>query len=125
MHLLGSGGANDVATSSKAVVVTAYLGRDKFKKQVDYLTSPGTNVRSVVTDYGIFEKDQGKSELVLTAYYTSGPTGFASADEAIEAIRSSVEWDLKVSDTLEAMEAPTKEELYILRLFDPFKQFLR
>lgn len=125
MHLLGSGGANDVATSSKAVVVTAYLGKDKFKKQVDYLTSPGTNVRSVVTDYGIFEKDQGKSELVLTAYYTSGPTGFADADEAVEAIRASVEWDLKVSDTLHAMGAPEQEELYVLRLYDPFKQFLR
>ena len=125
MHLLGSGGANDVATSSKAVVVTAYLGKGKFKKRVDYLTSPGTNVRSVVTDYGIFEKDQGENELVLTAYYTSGPTGYADADEAVEAIRACVEWDLKVSDKLEAMAAPTEEELYILRLYDPYKQFLR
>ena len=105
--------------------MTAYLGKEKFKRRVDYITSPGTNVRSVVTDYGIFEKEPGEAELVLTAYYTSGPTGFDHPDKAVAAIRECVAWDLKVSDRLTAMEAPTREELYILRLYDPYKQFLR
>jgi acyl CoA:acetate/3-ketoacid CoA transferase alpha subunit/acyl CoA:acetate/3-ketoacid CoA transferase beta subunit len=125
LHLLGSGGGNDVATSSKAVVVTAYLGRGKFKERVDYITSPGTNVRCVATDYGIFEKPPGEEELVLTTYYASGPTGFSNVDVAVEKIRSHVGWDLNVSQHLTAMEAPSQEELYILRLYDPFKQFLR
>jgi len=125
MHLLGSGGGNDVATSSKAVVVTAYLGKGKFKRRVDYVTSLGTNIHSVVTDYGIFEKEPDNGELILTTYYTSGPTGFTNAEEAVAAIRACVEWDLRVSDQLAAMGPPTAEELYILRLYDPFKQFLR
>lgn len=123
--LLGSGGANDVATGSKAVVVTAYLGKGKFKKHVDYITSPGTNVRYVATDYGVFEKKTGETELILTNYYATGPTGFSSADEAVALIRSRVGWDLKVSRDLTAISAPSKEELYILRLYDPFGQFLR
>ena len=49
----------------------------------------------------------------------------ASADDALAGIRANVEWGLKVSDRLTAMDAPTKEELYILRLYDPFRQFLR
>ncbi|MCG6908953.1 MAG: hypothetical protein LJE94_02380 [Deltaproteobacteria bacterium] len=125
LHLLGSGGGNDVATSSKAVVVTAYLGKEKFKREIDYITSPGTNVVCVVTDCGIFEKKPGCSELVLTAYYTAGPTAFDSAEAAVEGIRANVAWDLKVSDQLTAIDAPTQEELYILRLYDPFGQFLR
>lgn len=125
LHLLGSGGSNDVATSSKAVVLTAYLGKNKFKREIDYITSPGTNVVCVVTDYGIFEKEPGRSELMLTAYYAAGPTSAVSEEDAVEKIRSNVEWDLKVSDQLTAMDAPTQEELYILRLYDPFGQFLR
>ena len=125
LHLLGSGGSNDVATSSKAVVLTAYLGKDKFRRRVDYVTSPGTNVICVVTDYGIFEKEPGRNELMLTTYYAAGPTAFASGEAAVEGIQANVEWDLKVSDQLTAMAAPTREELYILRLYDPFRQFLR
>ena len=36
-----------------------------------------------------------------------------------------VSFSIAPGDRLEAMEAPTQEELYILRLYDPYKQFLR
>ncbi len=125
LHLLGSGGGNDVATRSKVVVVTAYLDKDKFKEKVDYITSPGLNVRCVVTDRAVFEKHQGTEELILTGYYSDGPTGYASAEEAISDIRSRVGWDLKVSREVQPIGPPTKDELYIIRLYDPFRQFLR
>jgi acyl CoA:acetate/3-ketoacid CoA transferase alpha subunit/acyl CoA:acetate/3-ketoacid CoA transferase beta subunit len=125
LHLLGSGGHNDVASNSKAVVVTAYLGKDRFKDKVDYITSPGLNVRAVVSDHGVFEKEPGESELMLTGYYTKGPTGHGSAQEAVTDIRKRVGWNLKVHENLEAIGAPTKEELYILRLYDPYRQFLK
>jgi acyl CoA:acetate/3-ketoacid CoA transferase beta subunit len=124
-HLLGSGGGNDVATNSKAVVVTAYLGKDKFKEKVDYVTSPGINVRIVVTDRGVFEKKRGIHELMLTGYYTGGPTGYSSAEEAVAEIRGLVGWDLDVCEELETIDPPTKEELFILRLYDPYRQFLK
>lgn len=125
MHFLGSGGGNDVASGAKAVAVTAYLGKDKFKEKVDYITSPGKNVRLVASDYGIFEKPVGAGELELTGYYTAGPTGFARPEQAVEKIRSLTGWSLKVRERLEAVPPPTKDELYLLRLFDPYGQFLR
>ena len=125
MHLLGSSGGNDVATRSQAVVVTAYLDKSKFKNSVDYVTSPGVNVRCVVTDRGVFEKEPGKNELRLTAYYSDGPTGYQDAQTAIADIQSRVQWDLKVAEALEVIGPPTEEELYLLRLYDPFKQFIR
>ncbi|MEW6776390.1 MAG: CoA-transferase, partial [Bdellovibrionota bacterium] len=125
MHFMGSGGGNDVASGAKAVCVTAYLGKDKFKERVDYVTSPGKNVRLVVTDRGVFEKEPGASELVLTGYYTHGPTAYKSAEEAVREIKNLVGWDLKVREKLDAIGAPTKEELELLRIYDPYGQFLR
>lgn len=125
-HFLGSGGGNDVASGAKAVVVTAYLGREKFPERVDYVTSPGRNVRLVVTDRGVFAKQPGESaELVLTAWYRGGPFGYAGEREAVADIRANVGWDLRVADVLEPIDPPEKEELYVLRLFDPWRQFLR
>lgn len=125
LHLLGSGGGNDVASGSAAVVVTAYLGKEKFKESCDYVTSPGKNVRMVVTDRCVFEKEPGKEELVLTGYFVGGAQGYGSEEEAVADIKSQVGWPLKVADELEAIAPPTKEELYILRMYDPHRQFLR
>ncbi len=123
--LSGSGGGNDVASAARVVIVTASLGKEKFKEKIDYITSPGKNVRVVVTDRGIFEKQSADDELVLTGYYTSGPTGAASAEEAVEEIREGVGWDLRIREHLDAIPAPTSEELRLVRLFDPYRQFLR
>ena len=125
MHLVGSGGGNDVASGSKVVVVTAYLGSDKFRESLPYVTSPGRNVRVVATDYGVLEKADADAELELTAYYVSGPTGFADPAAAVRAIRERVGWDLKVREPLRAIEAPSREELLLARLHDPYRQFLR
>ena len=125
LHLLGSGGGNDVASGSKAVVVTAYLGKEKFLEKCDYVTSPGRNVRMVVTDRCVFEKEEGKSELVLTGWYDGGAQGYKSEAEAVADIKSQVGWELKVAGKLEAIAPPTKEELYLLRMYDPHRQFLR
>ncbi len=125
MHLLGSGGGNDVASGSKACVVTAYLGKGKFKERVDYVTSPGKNVRLVVTDRCVFEKAQGRSELELTGYFAAGPAGFDNAESAVREIRAAVEWDLMVRDDLEAIGGATLDEVLLMRAFDPYRQFLR
>lgn len=125
LHLLGSGGGNDVASSAAAVVVTTQLARGRFLESCDYVTSPGTHVRAVVTDRCVFEKDEGRAELVLTGYFRGGTSGFADAGQAVAHVRSQIPWDLRVADTLEAIDPPTRDELYLLRLFDPHRQFLR
>ena len=125
LHLLGSGGGNDVASLSDAVVVTAHLGSGRFKEKVDYITSPGNRVRSVVTEYGVFDKPVGQHELVLTRFYRVGPKAFATAEQAARAIADRVDWPLQISSELCPALAPTQEQLQLLRLHDPYRHFTR
>ena len=49
-YLVGSGGANDVASAAREVVVTAMQGKNRFVDNVPFITSPGRAVRTLVTD---------------------------------------------------------------------------
>jgi acyl CoA:acetate/3-ketoacid CoA transferase alpha subunit/acyl CoA:acetate/3-ketoacid CoA transferase beta subunit len=117
--LTGSGGANDIASTASEVAVVAALRRGSFVEKVDYVTSPGRAVESVTTNFGRFEKREG--ELVLTGYTESaGP----DRESVIEEIRSRCAFDLRVAEDLEALGAPSEEELALLRVFDPDRLFL-
>ncbi|MGZ4144255.1 MAG: CoA-transferase [Actinomycetota bacterium] len=109
--LMGSGGANDVATCASETVVIASVSKDRFVDSVPYITAPGDRVGAVVTTRGIMTKKDG--ELVLTTVY---------GDDPIRAARDCVAkcgWKLHVARTLEVMEPPTREEIRMLRVMDP------
>lgn len=116
-YLVGSGGANDICSSAKEVLVVALQDRYRFVEKVAYITSPGKNVKNVVSDLGVYEK-RGE-ELVLVAFHLNKPE-----KEAIEDIKAQCGWKLKVADELTKISAPTQEELYLIRMFDPKRQFL-
>lgn len=86
--LVGSGGANDVASTAAAVVVVAAQSLTRFVPRVSYVTSPGDRVVAVVSQWGVFRRLDAKtgtrsdaepprartpsrptSEFALTAYY--------------------------------------------------------
>jgi acyl CoA:acetate/3-ketoacid CoA transferase alpha subunit/acyl CoA:acetate/3-ketoacid CoA transferase beta subunit len=115
--LMGSGGANDVATCASESVATVTQKRERFKERVDYVTSPGDRIGTLVSTLGIYRKDQG--EFVLTAVFGDDPA--ASAREA----RERCEWELRVARTLERIPPPTAVELRTLRLMDPRGWFRR
>ncbi|MBZ0252909.1 MAG: glutaconate CoA-transferase, partial [Candidatus Methylomirabilis sp.] len=51
--LVGSGGANDIASAAREVLVTMVMGEGgRFVEKVDYVTSPGRAVRTVVSERG-------------------------------------------------------------------------
>jgi acyl CoA:acetate/3-ketoacid CoA transferase alpha subunit/acyl CoA:acetate/3-ketoacid CoA transferase beta subunit len=117
--LTGSGGANDIASTAREVAVVAALRRGSFVEKVDYVTSPGRAVQSVTTNFGRFEKREG--ELVLTGYIESaGP----DRESVLREIQSRCGFELRVADDLEALGAPSEEELALLRVFDPDRLFL-
>jgi acyl CoA:acetate/3-ketoacid CoA transferase alpha subunit/acyl CoA:acetate/3-ketoacid CoA transferase beta subunit len=117
--LTGSGGANDIASTAREVAVVAALRPGSFVEKVDYVTSPGRVVESVTTNFGRFEKREG--ELVLTGYVESaGP----DRESVVEEIRSRCGFELPIADELEALGAPSEEELALLRVFDPDRLFL-
>jgi acyl CoA:acetate/3-ketoacid CoA transferase beta subunit len=113
--LMGSGGANDVATCAAETVVAAVQTRDRFPEQVPYVTAPGDRIGVVVSQCGVYEKDDG--ELVLTAVYRD------DVDADIREARERCGWDLRVARALRRVDPPTREELLTLRLMDPHGWF--
>jgi acyl CoA:acetate/3-ketoacid CoA transferase alpha subunit/acyl CoA:acetate/3-ketoacid CoA transferase beta subunit len=120
-YLVGSGGANDIASSAREVVVCAQQDPARFPDRVPYITSPGARVRTVVTDLGVLEKRGGDPELALTGVFADG-----ALDPAALARRAAERcgWKLRVADDLAVLPRATPAELRLLRLWDPRRQFL-
>lgn len=120
-YLTGSGGANDICSAAREVLVTALSGKNRFVEKLGYVTSPGGRVRTVVSEMGVFEKISDGDELVLTGFF---PGLGKSTDEAVSVIRESCGWDLQTADFVKELDPPDHEELKLLRVFDPRRQFL-
>ena len=119
--LVGSGGGNDVASVCAEAIVVALLTPERTPSECGYITSPGQAVRALVTDFGILERSDAKSDLVLTAV-ALGPE---SKDERIAAAVAACGWDLEVAETVRELEPPTQDEVNSLRTWDPQAWFLR
>jgi acyl CoA:acetate/3-ketoacid CoA transferase beta subunit len=120
--LVGSGGANDVASAAPEVVVTAAQSRLRFVDEVYYVTSPGRAVTTVVSDLGVYEKLGDDKELTLTGYHVR--PGETDEDEAVHKIKEECGWDLKVAPKLHRHGEPSAEELGLMRMLDPHREFL-
>jgi glutaconate CoA-transferase subunit B len=104
VRLPGGGGAPEIATSVREVFVMLRHTRRAFVERLDFLSSVGDRVSTVVTDLGILEPRDG--ELTLTRVHP-GVTA--------EAARDATGWDLRVAGDLEETEPPTDDELAALR----------
>jgi acyl CoA:acetate/3-ketoacid CoA transferase beta subunit len=121
--LVGSGGANDVASSANETVVTLEQNKNRFVEKVAYITSPGVRVTTVISQLGILEKEAGNNELALTGYFPVTPS--ASEEECVRSIQEQCGWKLKVKSKLQILPLPSAEELKLMRCFDPKRFFLR
>lgn len=135
MWLVGSGGANDVASAAAAVVVVATQSQARFVSEVPYVTSPGDRVVAIVSQWGVFRRlgtaagtqggggrargadEHGAGEFALAAYFDDpsdpGP------EVAIRRIKEKCGWDLKVFPDLQPLPPPGPELTRRLRRFDP------
>jgi acyl CoA:acetate/3-ketoacid CoA transferase beta subunit len=109
--LMGSGGANDVATCATETVLVVSQSKERYLDRVPYVTAPGDRVTRLVSTLGVYEKDQG--EFVLAGVFDSDTT--AAAKEC----RERCGWDLKVARQVETLPPPSTEEIRTLRVFDP------
>lgn len=119
--ITGSGGANDICSGAQEVLVTAMSGKNRMVTKLPYISSPGHRVRSVVSELGLMQKPEGSDELILTGYY---PAPGSSEAETIRRIKDNCGWDLKVADRPLPIPPPDLDELKLLRIFDPRRQFL-
>ena len=120
-RLPGAGGAPEIASSAKEVVVVLRQTRRAFVEKVDFVTSvgflgggderrrlglPGAGPTAVITDLGVLEPDPVTKELTLTALHPGA---------AVDRARSATGWDLAVADAVARTDPPTGAELAALR----------
>ena len=131
-RLPGSGGASDVGSSAKRLIVILEQRRDRFPEKVDFVTTPGflqgldsrekaglrpSGPNVVVTTMGVFRFEEDSKEMYLDSYHPGVNVG---------EIRDNVGWELKISPRLKETKPPTDTELRILREeVDPQGMYLR
>ncbi len=115
--LVGSGGANDVASRATACVVITLARPERLPGTVAYVTSPGQRVVSVVTDKGILRRDDGV--LRVAAVPDGGPL-----EESVRAFASSCGYQPDVARQVEVLQAVAPDEVRALREFDRQRLFL-
>jgi glutaconate CoA-transferase subunit B len=121
VRLPGAGGAPEIASSCREVIIVLRHGRDKLVETLDFVTSvgygagPGDRARlglrgggpsRVITDLGLLAPDPATCELVLTHVHP-GVT--------VEQVRAATGWDLRLAEGLETTPPPTAEELEAVR----------
>jgi acyl CoA:acetate/3-ketoacid CoA transferase alpha subunit/acyl CoA:acetate/3-ketoacid CoA transferase beta subunit len=120
--IVGSGGANDVLSGAEEVIVTVSHQRDRLVETVQYVTSPGHRVRTIVTDLCVFERADADKPFELTALL---PAAGHDVESALGEVRQRTGFDYTVADRLILEPTPTPAELDVLRAYDPGRLFLR
>ncbi len=120
IFLVGSGGANDVGTLVDEIVVTVPHSKIRLVEKVDYITTVGERVSTIVTTLGVLEKID--EEFVLTRVM---PMKDETLEEKIKKIRMNTGWNLKVAEDVVEEKPPSEKELLIIRAYDPDRFYLK
>ena len=116
--LVGSGGANDVASRATACVVVTLARPERLPDRVAYVTSPGQRVISVVTDKGVLRREDS------TLRVAAVPAGGGTVAERVAAFVSSCGYEPEVARHVEELPVVRPEEVRALRDFDRQRLFL-
>jgi acyl CoA:acetate/3-ketoacid CoA transferase alpha subunit len=119
--LTGSGGGNDIASTSRAVVVTTVHDPGRLPERVDYITSPGHRVRAIVTDRAVLERVGPDSDFVLTGVLSDGAS---TKDDLVRDAVSRCGWALPVSTDVALQPPVDGHELAAVRTYDPAGNFV-
>jgi glutaconate CoA-transferase subunit B len=120
-RLPGAGGASEIASSAKRVLIILRHSLRAFVSKLDFVTSvgfgeggdhrarlglAGAGPQAVVTDLCIFEPDPLSHELVVT-----------SLQEGVtrEKVAAATGWPVRFAESLKTIEPPSEKELAVLR----------
>jgi glutaconate CoA-transferase subunit B len=106
VRLPGAGGAPEIATNAREVIVILKHTKRAFVETLDFRTTPGHHVSAVITDLGILEPDALTRELTLVSVHAG-----ITPDQVIAATG----WSLKIAEPLGVTPEPSTEELHHLR----------
>jgi glutaconate CoA-transferase subunit B len=125
VKLPGSGGAADIASLAGRLLIIMQHEQRRFKKRVDYITSPGYGEggdwrrrvglpgggpAAIITTLGTLSFDPETKEAILASHHPG-----VTPDEVCR----QTGWPLLVSPAVHETPPPTDEELAIIRHYDP------
>jgi glutaconate CoA-transferase subunit B len=123
--LPGSGGAADIASLSKRLVVIMAHEKRRLVERVNYITSAGNGEgdgwrlrvglprggpSAVITTLGVLGFNAVTGEAVLRSYHPG---------QSVDSVRAETGWDLHVAADVRETPPPTARELEIIRRYDP------
>jgi acyl CoA:acetate/3-ketoacid CoA transferase beta subunit len=121
VYISGSGGNNDNSCGASEVIVVAAQSKRRCVRAVDYTTSRGDRISTLITSMGVFRKAaDGRFALAQCI-----PDGEASLEERIGQIQENCGWSIKRAEKVEMMAAPSERDLELLRQFDPQAYLLK
>jgi glutaconate CoA-transferase subunit B len=130
VRLPGSGGANDIASLCRELIVVTKHERRRFVPEVDFVTSPGYldggssrhdaglifgGVRRVITDLAIMGFDEESKAMQLE---------YLHPDVTLDQVRENTGFELLIPDEIPVTDPPRAEELEHLRRIDVDRRFL-
>lgn len=110
MRLPGTGGANDIASHCKEVLIVTMHERRRFVERVDFVTSPGKRARRVITNLALLDFHPVSHRMRVIGLQPG-----VDLDE----VRSSTAFELEVAAEVTRLEPPSSSELAALRALDP------
>lgn len=118
--LTGSGGANDIGTGASEVLVTIAHSPKRLVRKVDFVTTPGHSVRTIVTPLAVFER-AGSGEFQLVRVLANGDR---PVEDLVTEARARSDWSFSVADDLILESEPSADEIAFGRQLDPRGTFL-
>jgi glutaconate CoA-transferase subunit B len=130
VRLPGTGGANDIASLCREVMIVTAHEKRRFVPKVDFVTSPGWlagdgareraglrfgGVSRVVTTLGVFGFDPASRRMRVDALHPG---------VSLDAVREQTGFELLAAPAIETTVAPTPDELEALRALDPDRRIL-
>lgn len=121
MLLTGSGGANDIGSGAREILVTISHSPKRLVRHAGFITTPGRAVLTVVTPWAVFERPHAGADFMLTR--VQARDGLAINALIDEALRECA-WLASASAEPVLEPEPTDEELDLVRHLDPDRLFL-
>lgn len=121
MLLTGSGGANDIGSGAREILVTIAHSSKRLVQSATFITTPGRAVLTVVTPWAVFERPHSAADFVLTR--VQARNGLDVEALVGEALRECT-WAVKPCSAPILEPEPTDEELDLARHLDPDRLFL-
>jgi hypothetical protein len=86
--LVGSGGANDIASSCSEVIAVVRCEPGKLVSRVHYVTSPGRAISHIATDRGVLARTADRAGWAVTQVYRDRP----AIAEAVAQVRDACDF---------------------------------